>query len=202
MRVTKRVNLLAVLALIAVVKAGLLRVPKIYNTVITSDGNLEPSRAYPIVQSVLSVGVAAVQPVLAVAPEAVPVPAAPHAASTSASATSTPPSDATILKQTDARHLYPIAVGGLYPFLATTNTLYPTVLYHHQPVLAPVVSVQQQQVSGSVPAVRSESDKTIVQQHQQQQGTGDVLNNNHRLKNPGIPDVPPPPLPVSANKNV
>ncbi|GLV43039.1 hypothetical protein CBL_14283 [Carabus blaptoides fortunei] len=169
MRVTKRVNLLSVLALIGVVKAGLLRVPKIYNTVITSNGNLEPSRAYPIVQSVLSVGVAAVQPVLAVAPEPVPVPAVPHVASTSSS-------DATILKQTDARHLYPIAVGGLYPLLATTNTLYPTVLYHHQPVLAPVVSVQQQHVSGTVPAVR--------------------------LRNPGIPDVPPPPLPVSANKNI
>ncbi|XP_014480734.1 PREDICTED: uncharacterized protein LOC106747592 [Dinoponera quadriceps] len=48
-------NLPIVCALISVVAAapGLLRVPKVYNAVITSNQNLSPSRAFPVIQPVI-----------------------------------------------------------------------------------------------------------------------------------------------------
>lgn len=49
-------NLLVVLALIKLASGdpgGLLRVPKVYNAVITSNQNLSPSRAYPVIQPVI-----------------------------------------------------------------------------------------------------------------------------------------------------
>ncbi|XP_017875205.1 uncharacterized protein LOC108622062 [Ceratina calcarata] len=48
-------NLLIFLALVTLALAdpGLLRVPKVYNAVITSNQNLSPSRAYPVIQPVI-----------------------------------------------------------------------------------------------------------------------------------------------------
>ncbi|PBC34957.1 hypothetical protein APICC_08492 [Apis cerana cerana] len=49
-------NLFLVLALIELASGdpgGLLRVPKVYNAVITSNQNLSPSRAYPVIQPVI-----------------------------------------------------------------------------------------------------------------------------------------------------
>ena len=48
-------NLLVVFALITVASGnpGLLRVPKVYNAVITSNQNLSPSRAYPVIQPII-----------------------------------------------------------------------------------------------------------------------------------------------------
>lgn len=49
-------NLLVVLALIKFASGdpgGLLKVPKVYNAVITSNQNLSPSRAYPVIQPVI-----------------------------------------------------------------------------------------------------------------------------------------------------
>lgn len=51
-----QMNLLVVLALIKFASGdpgGLLRVPKVYNAVITSNQNLSPSRAYPVIQPVI-----------------------------------------------------------------------------------------------------------------------------------------------------
>lgn len=38
---------------IYIVEGGLLRTPKVYNAVITTDDNLQPSRAYPYIQPVI-----------------------------------------------------------------------------------------------------------------------------------------------------
>ncbi|KOC68255.1 hypothetical protein WH47_03413 [Habropoda laboriosa] len=48
-------NLLVVFTLVTLVSGdpGLLRVPKVYNAVITSNQNLSPSRAYPVIQPVI-----------------------------------------------------------------------------------------------------------------------------------------------------
>ncbi|KAK0084400.1 hypothetical protein PV325_007093 [Microctonus aethiopoides] len=42
-----------IISINAVPSPGLLKVPKVYNALITSDQNLEPSRAYPVIQPVV-----------------------------------------------------------------------------------------------------------------------------------------------------
>lgn len=42
--------------IIGISECGLLRQPKVYNAVITTDDNLQPSRAFPVVQPVLETG--------------------------------------------------------------------------------------------------------------------------------------------------
>lgn len=54
-RSTQKMKLLLISLLVSIVSSepGLLRVPKIYNAVITSNQNLSPSRAYPVIQPVI-----------------------------------------------------------------------------------------------------------------------------------------------------
>lgn len=53
--IERKMNLLVVVVLITVASGdpGLLRVPKVYNAVVTSNQNLSPSRAFPVIQPVI-----------------------------------------------------------------------------------------------------------------------------------------------------
>ncbi|XP_043505108.1 uncharacterized protein LOC122526048 [Polistes fuscatus] len=48
-----RILIISLLICIVASEPGLLRVPKVYNAVITSNQNLSPSRAYPVIQPVI-----------------------------------------------------------------------------------------------------------------------------------------------------
>lgn len=210
-------------------QGGLLRVPKIYNTVITSDANLEPSRSFPIVQPVLSLGVQSVIPGVAV-PAVSGAPLGPPG----------PPGAPGILHQRgdqpDGHYYqgalggqqppagtayypydygYGYALGGIYPFLAP-NLVYPTsVLYQppygseveHAPAAAPPAVAPASRAGNSAPAVPPAAQENIppapIHNHvpDSSHHHADPFNNSHRFKNPGIPDVPPPPLPVRMSRS-
>lgn len=221
--------LIVVAVVVVTAQAGLLRVPKIYNTVITSDANLEPSRAFPIVQPVLTVGVQSVIPAVAV-PSGLGAPldhpGAPGEAGVHLQRGDQPAGHlhqgAPGIQQPPAGtayypygYGYGYALGGIYPFLAP-NLVYPTSLLYQPaygsevdpaaapPAVAPA-SAAGNRAPALPPAPAAQEKIPPAPSHNHAPDSShhhaDPFNNSHRFKNPGIPDVPPPPLPVRMSRS-
>lgn len=91
--------------------------------------------------------------------------------------------------------LYPLAYDPYFPYAYTTDFLFPAALpFYQQPVF--------------VDFTQPDAKKKIQQQQQQQQQQVIPLKDDplktaaaaNFKKNPEIPDVPPPPLPVKTEK--
>lgn len=172
--------------------AGLVRVPKIYNALISSDENLSPSHAIPVVEPVLrttALGVAFppifVHPTLEELPKQ-----AEHSDSLKKEVASEAPG---IAKEADNKDnfkkedrkpiipqltyhgsLYPLAIDPYFPYSYTSELLFPALPYYHQPIFVDLEHFNTDNKK------KSEQPAPTV----------------NFKKNPEIPDVPPPPLPI------
>lgn len=186
---------------------------KIYNALISSNENLQPSHAYPIVEPVFrSTALGVAFPPLIVQPNI-----APQEKQVSSKAECNSCSYSTLGVQDNvpaneeggvekkqqvpelAYHgtLYPLAYDPYFPYAYTTDFLFPAALpFYQQPVFAdftPQPSVatkkqqqQPQQVPPRIPLLEDDPLKSAAAANFK--------------KNPEIPDVPPPPLPVKTDK--
>ncbi|KAF5274600.1 hypothetical protein FQA39_LY07212 [Lamprigera yunnana] len=183
-------RLLVITSLIALSSAGVVRVPKIYNALISSDENLSPSHAIPLVEPVLrttALGVA-FPPLYVHQPfdelrgnekrdEMVETPEILTKINTK-SETNKKDKKPIIPQLTYQGSLYPLAIDSYFPYSYTSELLFPALPYYQQPIF---VDLQH-------------SSKDHTKKNVQ------VPSPTNFKKNPEIPDVPPPPLPVKDKK--
>ncbi|KAK4872199.1 hypothetical protein RN001_016323 [Aquatica leii] len=183
-------RLLVLASLIILSNGGVVRVPKIYNALISTDENLSPSHAIPVIEPVLrttALGVAFppifVHQALHEYPEKVNQNENKDEiddtleTSTDAYLKSKPSKEdkkPIIPQLTYQGSLYPLAIDSYIPYSYTSELLFPALPYYHQPIFIDLEHFNKDNVKKNkeVPSVANFK------------------------KNPEIPDVPPPPLPV------
>ncbi|GJQ68191.1 hypothetical protein Trydic_g10746 [Trypoxylus dichotomus] len=193
-------RLLVLTALLTSTNAGLVRIPKIYNALISSDENLSPSHTYPIVEPVLrttALGVAF--PPLLASPPIHKEPAQSQTDENSAkkeeitakaeTATESDKKDEAKIKD-DAEKLpelsyhgtlYPLAFDPYLSYAYSNDFLFPALPYYEHPVF-----------------VDLHHFKDVDKVHKEKEEINPAVNFK---KNPDIPDVPPPPLPINKEES-
>ncbi|KAK5639139.1 hypothetical protein RI129_011631 [Pyrocoelia pectoralis] len=181
-------RLLVFVLFVTVSIAGVVRVPKIYNALISSDENLSPSHAIPVVEPVLrttALGVAF--PPIFVHPQQNELPQKENGNNQKNADSESPENDTertvkdklenkkpAIPQLTYHGSLYPLAIDPYFPYSYNSELLFPALPYYQQPIF---VDLQH---------ANKDSTKKIEE----------VPSATNFKKNPEIPDVPPPPLPV------
>ncbi|KAF5273372.1 hypothetical protein FQR65_LT04664 [Abscondita terminalis] len=183
-------RLLVIMLLIIFSNGGVVRVPKIYNALISSNENLSPSHAIPVIEPVLrttALGVAF--------PPIFVHQSLPYSEKVNKNENKEKIDEDTteismdgnfkskrnkedkkpiIPQLTYQGSLYPLAIDSYFPYSYSSELLFPALPYYHQPIFVNLEHFNK--------------DNT--------KKNNEVSPVANFKKNPEIPDVPPPPLPL------
>ncbi|KRT78128.1 hypothetical protein AMK59_8535, partial [Oryctes borbonicus] len=193
-------RLLVLTALLTSAQAGLVKIPKIYNALISSDENLSPSHTYSIVEPVLrttALGVA-FPPLLASPP--IHKELAQTQTEENSNKKEETPEKLEIAAESDKKNeaktqsdteklpelsyhgtLYPLAFDPYLSYAYSNDFLFPALPYYEHPVF---VDLHHFKGAEKVNREKEEINPAV-----------------NFKKNPDIPDVPPPPLPIIKEEN-
>ncbi|KAB0800967.1 hypothetical protein PPYR_05321 [Photinus pyralis] len=179
-------RLLVFASFVTVSIAGVVRVPKIYNALISSDENLSPSHAIPVVEPVLrttALGVA-FPPIYVHPPHNVllqttsetdqkDTKSEPRRNETETIEDKRGDKKPSIPQLTYHGSLYPLAIDSYFPYSYSSELLFPALPYYQQPIFGDLGHINN-----------GNTEKKV-----------EIPYPTNIKKNPEIPDVPPPPLP-------
>ncbi|XP_025833871.1 uncharacterized protein LOC108737605 [Agrilus planipennis] len=167
-------------------QTGLVKVPKVYNAIVSSKQNLSPSQAIPVIEPVYrtsALGVLFPPAIIHTVGHPLHVSVNRHANEHSDERTQTGSKEIKGSYHEIKYHgsLYPVAVDPYYAYSYHNNLLVPTLPIYQQPFIPP-----------NIPKPTEVQEEKRVEEATQHKVKAAI----DFQKNPEVPDVPTPPLPV------